>query len=229
MSFSEELRKAAGEQWTRVITHKFTKQLAAGTIDTDVLSRYLVQDHRFLDAFVCLLASMVASARCLEDRVEGCQFLALLTGKENTYFERSFDHLGILSSSDADERSKISAIPNADVTNRFLDQMKSVAKDGSLGERLAVLLVCEWTYLSWGQLVQDETKRDNFVCYEWVDLHCGDYFESVVAYLRRLLDEESARLDEAQREACRQRFLETVQLEEEFFDFAYSGTDTCSK
>lgn len=54
---------------------------------------YLIQDHRFLDSFVVLLASMVAHARCLEDRIFGCQFLALVTGKENTYFERCFQAL----------------------------------------------------------------------------------------------------------------------------------------
>jgi thiaminase len=31
--FTEALREAAGEQWDRVITHKFTKELAAGTIN----------------------------------------------------------------------------------------------------------------------------------------------------------------------------------------------------
>jgi thiaminase len=31
--FTDTLREAAGEQWDRVITHKFTKELAAGTID----------------------------------------------------------------------------------------------------------------------------------------------------------------------------------------------------
>ena len=36
---------------------------------------------------------MVAHARCLEDRIFGCQFLALVTGKENTYFERCFQAL----------------------------------------------------------------------------------------------------------------------------------------
>jgi thiaminase/transcriptional activator TenA len=213
-SFSEELRQAAGDQWTRVITHRFTTELASGTIDRNVLKRYLIQDHRFLDAFVVLLASMVASARCLEDRIEGCQFIALVTGKENTYFERSFAHLQI----SKEDRMEI---PNEAVTDRFLDLMTTVAKEGTLGERLAVLCVCEWMYLSWGQRVQATTKRDDFCCYEWVDLHCGDYFESVIAYLRRLLDQEGEHLDDAGRLACRQRFLETVQLEEDFFDCAY--------
>ena len=32
-SFTEELREAAGDQWDRVINHKFTTELATGTID----------------------------------------------------------------------------------------------------------------------------------------------------------------------------------------------------
>eukprot|EP00547_Thalassionema_nitzschioides_P009988 CAMPEP_0194229826 /NCGR_PEP_ID=MMETSP0156-20130528/44092_1 /TAXON_ID=33649 /ORGANISM="Thalassionema nitzschioides, Strain L26-B" /LENGTH=138 /DNA_ID=CAMNT_0038962387 /DNA_START=98 /DNA_END=511 /DNA_ORIENTATION=+ len=136
-AFTEKLRDAAGDQWNRVIQHRFTLELAAGTISTDVLKRYLVQDHRFLDAFVVLLASMVAQAHSLEDRVEGCQFLALITGKENTYFERSFQELEI-------DNTQRAAIPNAAVTDRFIQLMHSVAKEGSLGEKLAVLVVCEW-------------------------------------------------------------------------------------
>lgn len=34
-SFTEELREAAGDQWERVISHKFTIELAKGEIDRD--------------------------------------------------------------------------------------------------------------------------------------------------------------------------------------------------
>eukprot|EP00978_Attheya_sp_CCMP212_P047876 scaffold442861_cov59-Attheya_sp.AAC.1 len=105
--FTDELKAAAGEQWDRVIQHKFTKELASGTIDREVMKRYLIQDHRFLDAFIILLASIIAHARSLEDRIPGCQFLALITGKENTYFERCFEKLSI----SAEDRT---AIPDAE-------------------------------------------------------------------------------------------------------------------
>ena len=75
--FTDELRAKAGDQWNRVVHHKFTKELAAGTIDKQtVLKRYLIQDHRFLDSFVVLLASIIANLPTLEDRIPGCQFLA---------------------------------------------------------------------------------------------------------------------------------------------------------
>ena len=219
MRFTDELRIASGAQWERVVQHKFTTDLAAGTIDRDCLKRYLIQDHRFLDSFVILLSSIVANARCLEDRIPGCQFLALITGKENTYFQRSFDKLNVT----AEQRQ---SIPDAPCTKEFCDLMRTVAKNGSLAEMLAVVVVCEWSYLTWGELVKDSTVRDDFTCYEWVDLHCGDYFASVIEYLRTLLDKEVEFLNVEEKAACQRRFLQTVQLEEEFFDFSMDSTKT---
>ncbi len=33
LRFTDELRQAAGEQWDRIIHHRFTDEVAAGTID----------------------------------------------------------------------------------------------------------------------------------------------------------------------------------------------------
>ena len=81
-----------------------------------------------------LLASIIAKAKTLEDRIPGCQFLALITGKENTYFERSFDALGV----SAEDRA---SVPDAPCTTGFCNLMRSVAATGSLAEMLAVIVV----------------------------------------------------------------------------------------
>ena len=213
--FTEELRVAAGDQWERVINHRFTKLLASGTIEKKYLIQYLIQDHRFLDSFVVLLSSIVAKARSLQDRIPGCQFLALITGKENTYFERSFERLGV----SMEERT---SIPDAPCTTAFCNLMREVASTGSLAEMLAVIVVCEWSYLRWGELVLPTTVREDFTCFEWVDLHSGDYFASVVNYLRGLLDKELDYLNEEEKISCQKRWLQAVQCEEDFFEFAMS-------
>jgi len=87
---------------------------------------------------------------------------------------------------------------------------------------LSVLVVCEWSYLQWGQKVENHTNRDDFMTYEWVDLHSGEGFEGVVNYLRGLLDREGDVLDDVNREQCKKRFLQAIEIEEQFFDFAYS-------
>ena len=138
--FTDELRALAGAKWDAVVEHRFTDELAAGTIADGVLARYLIQDHRFLDAFVVLLASMVAAAPTLADRIPGCQFLALITGRENTYFERSFDALGV------DKAARVDT-PNAPPTSAFDGLMREAAK-ASYPEMLAVLVVAEWRWES---------------------------------------------------------------------------------
>lgn len=212
--FTEQLRELAGAKWDAVIKHKFTDELAAGTITDGALSRYLVQDHRFLDSFVVLLASMVAGAPKLADRIPGCQFLALITGRENTYFERSFEALGV------DEATRTST-PDAEPTKAFNALMREAAK-ASYPEMLAVLVVAEWSYQSWGERVLPVAVNEPFTCREWVDLHSGEYFGSVVEYLRGLLDATEATLSEAERAAVERAFLKAVDIEFAFFENAYA-------
>ena len=68
---TEWLRSEAGGDWKSITTDPFVRQLADGTLPNATLARYLVQDHKFVDAFMVLLASMVAHAPTLEDRVPG--------------------------------------------------------------------------------------------------------------------------------------------------------------
>mmetsp|Transcript_30870 Transcript_30870/g.81805 ORF Transcript_30870/g.81805 Transcript_30870/m.81805 type:complete len:245 (-) Transcript_30870:87-821(-) len=211
---TDTLASEMGERWTRVVEHRFTEQLATGTLDLDVLRCYLVQDHRFIDAFVVLLSSMIANARSLKDRIPGAQFLGLITGQENTYFERSFEALGV----DAATRE---TTPNAPPMAKFEALMREAAASGSLGEMLAVLVVAEWSYQTWGERVLPRAVAEPFYFREWVDLHSGPYFGSVVAYLRGLLDAEAAHLDEGQLAAVRSRFEQATVLEYEFFEHCY--------
>mmetsp|Transcript_39064 Transcript_39064/g.92413 ORF Transcript_39064/g.92413 Transcript_39064/m.92413 type:complete len:227 (+) Transcript_39064:38-718(+) len=214
--FTEYLRECYADDWRAVVNHPFTDALAAGTIGDDAMRRYLIQDHRFLDAFVVLLASMVAHAPTLKDRIEGCQFLGLVTGKENTYFERSLAALGV----DA-EASK--AAPMETVTQGFLDLMTGSAKSGKLHVMLSVLVVAEWSYLSWADRVKDQRGPDKPLwCNEWIDLHSGAYFESVIAYFRGLLDDLGPKLSDAEVEECKSTFGKAISLEAGFFDNAWA-------
>jgi thiaminase/transcriptional activator TenA len=92
-------------------------------------------------------------------------------------------------------------------------------------EKLSVLVVAEWSYLTWGENVLSCTKRDggaDFTTYEWVDLHAGEYFKSVIECLRGLLDKEGTLINDEGRVKCKKTFLHVVDLEERFFDMAYN-------
>ena len=93
--FSEWLREGAEPAWSEAVNHRFTLELADGTLADEVMRRYLVQDYSFLDSFVRLTASAIVKAPSLADRVPLGHFLGAVTGEENTYFQRAFDALGV--------------------------------------------------------------------------------------------------------------------------------------
>ena len=214
-NLTEALVESTANDWYSVVHHRFTDELADGTLSKEVLKCYLIQDHRFLDAFIVLLSSMVARARSLSDRLPGARFLGLIAGDENTYFERSFEALGVSKA----EREKV---PDAAPTALFKELMVDAAHSGSLGEMLAVLVVAEWSYQSWGERVLPQVAKDlPFYFREWIDLHSGEYFGSVVGYLKGLLDAEEARMSKEERAAVGERWAAAVELEMRFFDHCY--------
>jgi thiaminase/transcriptional activator TenA len=219
MGFCDDQRELHAELWSRVTNHRLIDELLDDTITRRALSRYLSQDHRFLDAFVVLLSSAISHARTLRDRIPGCQFLALITGRENTYFERSLDALG------ADAASAISD-PDGDATVGFSDLMREVARSGDLASMLSVLVVAEWSYQTWGERALVALRDDMpFYCREWVLLHSGEYFGSVVDYLKRMLDDEAVRLMASSDDDAIGRaafaFERALRLELDFFEQAY--------
>lgn len=211
--FTDWLRDCAEPDWEQTVYHRFTEDLANGTIEPAVMARYLVQDYTFLDAFVVLLGAAVAAAPSLDDRIPTCQFLALATGDENTYFQRSFEALGVSAADRA-------AAPLEPVTLGFQNIMREAAASGSYANMIAVLTVAEWSYFSWADRVKSR-RPDTFWLGEWIDLHSGDDFEAWVGFLRAQLDRDGPALPDGERAACRDFFVRAVGLEKAFFEMAY--------
>lgn len=204
------LRDGKSADWQAATTHAFTRELADGTLPEHKMRWYLEQDYQFVDGFVRLLASAIAHAPSLADSVPAAQFLAVITGPENTYFLRAMEALGTQPSTDP-----------APATKAFQDLMAEAAASGRYENMLAVLVVAEWVYLSWASLENPPKADLPFWFAEWITLHAGDGFESVVEYLRGQLDKTWSTLTgEGQAEVTR-LFHRAVELEKHFFDAAY--------
>ncbi|MFA3915759.1 TenA family protein [Ruegeria hyattellae] len=208
---TEQLRQNVAEDWQAATTHAFCRDLADGSLPLDKMRWYLQQDYQFVDGFVRLLASAIAHAPSLADSVPAAQFLAVITGPENTYFLRSLDAMGVNPSTDP-----------APVTRAFQELMAEAAASGKYENMLAVLVVAEWIYLDWATPVNPPAADLPFWFAEWITLHAGDGFEAVVEYLRDQLDKVWPFLSpEAQAEVTR-IFTRAVTLERTFFDSAYA-------
>ncbi|WP_159999912.1 TenA family protein [Roseomonas sp. 18066] len=207
--FSERLRAAHDADWQAAIRHRFVAELAAGSVDPAVMRRYLVQDYQFIDRFVALLGAAIASADSFASRLRLARFLAMITSDENTYFVRSFDCLGV------PEAERVAPVLT-ETTQAFQEVMREAAESRSYAQALSVLVVAEWLYLSWAELVEGPLPGD-FVHAEWITLHANPYFAEFVGWLRGELDRVG--VDEAS--ACAALFGRAVALERRFFDDLY--------
>ncbi|WP_018155981.1 TenA family protein [Demetria terragena] len=210
--FTGDLRDANASTWEAAVTHRFVEELGAGTVPDVVMGRYLVQDHRFLDAFVGLLGAAVTTADTLVARLAFGRYLGVVCGGENDYFLRAFDALGI----SEDVRS---ATPDAPPTSGFIALMQEAADSRDYASALTVLLVAEWLYLDWA--VRCPSRRpSSFVHAEWIEIHDEPSLGPIVSLLRAELDRvglESPNVTTL--------FTRAVDLELAFFEAAYEGAE----
>lgn len=209
-SFSEWLRTRSEPDWTAVVTHPFTTALGEGTIADPKMRSYLIQDYQFVDEFLALLGSALAKSDNYSSRLSIAASITVVTSDENTYFQRAFDAFHV---PDADRTA-----PELDpATVAFRELMTTTNTHGSYADVLTVLLVAEWTYLSWAQACPSELP-ENFVHAEWIRLHNNSYFREWVRWLRAELDRVGAGLGEQERAECLRLFQQATKLELDFFD-----------
>ena len=215
MRATDRLKQSVQDEWDAATDHQFCKELANGALPLDKMRWYLVQDYKFVDQFVRLLATAIAHAPTLADSGPAVQFLGLVTSTENTYFLRSFNALGV---SEAEQLA-----PAAPVTQVFQDLMTEARSSGRYEQMLAVLVVAEWSYLTWADRYQSYSTDLPFWFSEWIDLHTGSGFEAVVAHLRDQLDGIWHSLSDQQQTDTTAIFQKAVLCESAFFTAAFAS------
>ncbi|TSJ63823.1 TenA family transcriptional regulator [Starkeya sp. 3C] len=213
MGFSERLRDENADDWNAAVGHRFVDEIFRGTVAPDVMRRYLTQDYQFIDGFVALLGMTIATADRFESRIRFAQFAAMITSDENTYFQRSFDALGVPA---AEREHPVLTAP----TTGFQALMKEAAASRHYASCLAVLTLAEWLYLSWADRPGALPPAD-FIHAEWITLHNNDGFRGFVTWLRGELDRVGAAEDEPGRAVATAFFRRAVVLERAFFDHIY--------
>ena len=211
LSLSDVMRRECAADWSAAVDHRFVRELFAGSVPDAAMARYLVQDHRFLDAFLTLLGAAIASADRFESRLRFGRFAGMVSGQENDYFLRAFVALGVSAADRA-------AIPDSAATAGFQALMREAAARQSYPVVLAVLNVAEGLYLDWAMRAPDPLP-ESFVHAEWITLHDNPPFREFVGFLR----DELNRVGPGAVDEARDFFRRAVRLEREFFDQVYAG------
>lgn len=214
VTFTEWIRDLAEPMWVRGLNHRFVEELAAGTIDDEVFARYLVQDNAFVDHLVSLIGRAIGDAPTMKEKRRIERFLAVRTGDEdNTYFEDTFEKLGVPET----QRTDPDRHP---VTEAFADVLARGAYEGDYEETLAVLLPTGWFYLKWADSIVDADPGKTHLR-EWIDIHTDETLYDFVAWQRSELDRLGPKLSPRRQQRVGRHFHRTMVLEEAFFDIAY--------
>jgi len=214
MRASTQLKEESIENWNSATNHAFTTELADNSLCLDKMRLYLAQDYSFIDNFVRLASCAIYHAPTLNDRLPLAHFLGIIAGPENTYFQRSFEVLNVAKEQ---RENPILLKPSSD----FQALMLKAAKSGEYANMIAVLCVAEWIYLSWAKPFVKTVETLPFYFSEWISLHSGEYFESVVEHLRTQLDTAFNDADAKKQETIKDYFKQAVLLEKQFFDACY--------
>ena len=214
--FTDWLRARAEPAWSDAVSHRFTQELGAGTLDDAVMVDYLRQDYAFVDTLVGVFGYAVGQAPTMAEKRRFVEFLDIVTDDEDDYFERAFDALGV-------PAEQWEAPARTETTESFIDCLLAAKEQGGYAETLAVLVPAEWIYLVWATREADD-RPEPFYLAEWIDLHANDGFVAFVGWLREQLDTVGPTLSPRRRQRVARLFERTVAHEVAFFTAAYDSS-----
>ena len=215
--FSEWPRDEAEPCWTHMVGHRMTRDMAADSLPADVLLRYLVYEHGFVETAVTIFGYALVKAPGIAEQTRLAAALQGLTTDQLAWFRRVFGVLGV-----TDDQRVVTDPPQA--VSAFRDGMLSVAAHGAYEEIIAGMAAAEWMYLTWSRTANARCPSDP-VCAEWIALHVARPFADQVAWLLDELDRLGPELAPTRQLRLGTAFWRTLILEIGFHDAPYAEAE----
>jgi len=214
-SFSDKLRKEATPLWERILAHPFLAEMEEAKLPLDKFKFYIKQDYPFLIEFARCLGIAAAKA---EDRETMRTFASLLHASLTIEVEM-LESLGQKLGISVDQlTSSRPALANVAYTRHLL----YVAYSGTLGEIMAAMLPCMWSYQEIGERLDKSTAMKGHAVYsEWCATYRSKEYMDLVNLYRELLDRFASESGSAVKEKMRSHFMLSSRYEYLFWDMAY--------
>lgn len=214
MSFSAELRKEASPIFNAIFDHPFVQGIAKGNLQKEQLIHYVKQDFEYLNSFIRIYGVAVSKCETREEMDLFNQQISFILNSEIHPHNNFCEAAGV-------SYEDLQGYPLSPSSHHYIRHMLTVAHEGSLGEILAVLLPCPWTYWEIGKKLLNEVQPDPaHPFYEWIHFY-GNRTDSITTKFCARLDEWAEQATEKEKEKMKDHFLLSCQLEYMFWDMAY--------
>ncbi|WP_110926275.1 thiaminase II [Bacillus massiliglaciei] len=214
MSFSAELRREADPIFQAIFEHPFVRGIAEGDLKKEQLIHYVKQDFEYLSSFIRIYGMAITKCDSREDMDMFNQQISFILNSEVHPHNNFCQVAGV----PYEELQGYALSPSA---HQYIRHMLTVAHEGTLGEILAVLLPCPWTYWEIGEkLLREVNPASSHPFYEWIHFY-GDRTDSITSNFCARLDEWAEGATDRERAKMKEHFLLSCQLEYMFWDMAY--------
>lgn len=213
MAFSDDVHRTVAPIWQACIDHPFLQGVVDSTLKPVQFGYYLYQDAYFLAEEARVLAVAASRAATLREVAELALLIESVNQAEQTRHRAFAAELGVKIDDPDDARPAPTALA-------YVNHLRSVALDGSLGELMAALLPCPWLYRDFGRHYA-ERSPENEMYREWLAAYGSALLDERVNKQIALLDRLAEAASDAERARMRRHFLVSTRYEHLFFDMAY--------
>ncbi len=214
--FSENLREDAAHIWEKIFAHPFLTGIGEATLPLDKFKFYVKQDYTYLVDFARCLGLAAAKAEDIETMQTLATLLKAGTTIEIEMLEGLGERLGITA-------EKLRNTEPAPTNVAYMRHFLYVAYSGSVGEIMASMLPCMWTYQGIGERMKGGPAFDGHPFYkEWRDTYRSREYVELVDWYRSLTDRYASEAGPRERELMREHFLLSSRYEYMFWDMAYN-------
>ena len=203
-NYLEQLIISNQKEWTKMMNHKFVKDIGNGNLEKKYFQNYLKIEHSFvMDAIDHLTMAMFYTNK-IESKKTINKIINGLLNEQNNYFLNA-----------KNSKSAENSFPER--ANIFRNFMKKCSKKG-LEEIIVSFLAAESMYNNWCS--NELNKKDNLNIYlKWIKLHTSKIFFNQVKFFSR----EAREINKSEYPSKKQKdiFRDTLINEISFHDSIY--------
>ncbi|KGP70856.1 thiaminase II [Pontibacillus yanchengensis] len=216
MNFSDYLRQEAEPIFQSILDHPFVRGIAKGDVPKEAVAHYVKADFEYLNAFMNIYGIAISKCDKREDMAFFTENIDFVLNSEIHPHHNLCEYIGT-------PYEQLQGYPLPPSADHYIKHMKHHAHEGNIGEILAALLPCPWTYLEIGQRIMKEIQPDeNHPFYAWISFYADGAIADTTNQLRHRLDLWAETASEHEKQTMYEAFMKSCHLEWRFWEMAYT-------
>lgn len=210
MSFIEECKQVALQDWQKILNHPFLMELARGVLPREKFEYYLSQDDYYLQDLLSTLGILVAKA---QGKVKGFAIHLLYETLQ-----------GEVAMHEAITREKgIGFFSKGEVATIYGDFLLRTAYEGDVLDILVVLCPCFLSYKEIGEQLFPQAGKEIPSAYRfWLESYAGEAYQRITDELLTHVEEEAKDIPERKCKELTGLFRRATWLEYRFWEEGYA-------